>query len=154
MNAPDRALQIVVREAGDDDLPAVLALYAQPELDAGAALSIEEAQEVFDRMRAYPDYRLYVAEVSGRVVGTYTLAVMQGLNHQGATSGLVEAVAVDPVWQGRGIGAAMMMQAREHCRRRGCYKMALSSNLRRERAHAFYEGLGFERHGFSFQVKT
>ena len=28
----------------------------------------------------------------------------------------------------------------------------LSSNAKRERAHAFYESLGFERHGFSFRV--
>jgi hypothetical protein len=28
----------------------------------------------------------------------------------------------------------------------------LSSNARREEAHAFYESLGFARHGFSFRV--
>ena len=39
----------------------------------------------------------------------------------------------------------MMAFARELCRKAGCYKMALSSNLRRERARAFYDGLGFER---------
>lgn len=154
MNAPQRALQIVVREAAAEDLQQVLGLYAQPELDNGTTLSLEEAEEAFDRMRAYPDYRLYVAEVVGRVVGTFTLVVLHNLSHQGRPSGLVESVAVDPQWQGRGIGAAMMLQAREHCRGRGCYKMALSSNLRRERAHAFYEGLGFERHGYSFQVQV
>lgn len=154
MNAPDPAVQIVVREAQADDLKQVLGLYAQPELDRGATLSLEEAEEAFDRMRAYPDYRLYVAEVAGRVVGTYTLIVMHNLSHQGRPSALVESVAVDPQWQGRGVGAAMMLQAREHCRRRGCYKMALSSNQRRERAHAFYEGLGFQRHGYSFEVQV
>ena len=30
--------------------------------------------------------------------------------------------------------------------------MALSSNLKREAAHAFYESLGFEKHGYSFRV--
>jgi hypothetical protein len=34
----------------------------------------------------------------------------------------------------------------------GCYKLALSSNERREAAHAFYDSLGFQRHGFSFVV--
>lgn len=154
MNAPEQVQQVVVREAQADDLKQVLLLYAQPELDRGATLSLEEAEKAFDRMRAYPDYRLYVAEVNGRVVGTYTLLVMHNLSHQGRPSGLVEPVAVNPQWQGRGIGAAMMMEARAHCRRRGCYKMALSSSLRRERAHQFYEELGFERHGCSFQVST
>ena len=40
----------------------------------------------------------------------------------------------------------------ERCREKDCYKLVLSSNARRERAHAFYESLGFERHGFSFRV--
>jgi GNAT superfamily N-acetyltransferase len=44
----------------------------------------------------------------------------------------------------------MVRQAIELCRDKGCYKLALSSNSRRSRAHAFYESLGFKRHGYSF----
>ena len=35
----------------------------------------------------------------------------------------------------------------------GCYKMALSSNLKREAAHRFYDSLGFGRHGYSFLIE-
>lgn len=38
---------VVLREATADDLPAVLALYAQPGLDDGDVLSVEQAREVF-----------------------------------------------------------------------------------------------------------
>lgn len=152
MNAPDRVLQVTVREATVEDLPAVLELYASALGDAHVH-SREDAEVIFDRMRAYPDFRLHVAETAGRVVGTYTLLVVQNLSHGGARSAVVESVAVDPLWQGRGVGRAMMEQALEHCRRRGCYKLALSSNAVREDAHRFYESLGFERHGYSFQVR-
>jgi GNAT superfamily N-acetyltransferase len=47
----------------------------------------------------------------------------------------------------------MMEYAIDVCRKNGCYKMALSSSLKRERAHQFYENLGFEKHGYSFHVK-
>ena len=47
----------------------------------------------------------------------------------------------------------MMEHARGECRIAGCYKLALSSNERRRDAHAFYETLGFERHGVSFAIK-
>jgi GNAT superfamily N-acetyltransferase len=47
----------------------------------------------------------------------------------------------------------MMDDAMAHCREAGCYKMVLSSNLKREKAHLFYERLGFERHGVSFRVQ-
>jgi GNAT superfamily N-acetyltransferase len=45
-----------------------------------------------------------------------------------------------------------MQFAVDRSREKGCYKLMLSSNAKRERAHAFYESLGFERHGFSFRV--
>jgi len=32
----------------------------------------------------------------------------------------------------------------------GCYKLMLSSGIKRGRAHAFYEQLGFQKHGYSF----
>jgi GNAT superfamily N-acetyltransferase len=143
---------VIIREATAEDLRGVLALYAQPELDGGEVLSLEEAESVFDVMHAYPHYRLYVAERQGRLVGTFTLLIKRNLSHLGAASAVIESVAVDPDEQGQGVGRAMMVFARELCRKAGCYKMALSSNLRRERAHAFYDGLGFERHGYSFHV--
>jgi GNAT superfamily N-acetyltransferase len=46
----------------------------------------------------------------------------------------------------------MMEHARALAREAGCYKLALSSNQKRVEAHAFYERIGFERHGFSFVV--
>jgi GNAT superfamily N-acetyltransferase len=46
----------------------------------------------------------------------------------------------------------MMMHAMDLARQAGCYKLALSSNQKRQRAHAFYESIGFEKHGYSFQI--
>jgi hypothetical protein len=38
------------------------------------------------------------------------------------------------------------------CRKHGCYKIVISSNFKRPKAHAFYESLGFKRHGYSFRL--
>jgi GNAT superfamily N-acetyltransferase len=86
------------------------------------------------------------------IVGTFALLVMDNLGHLGAPSAIVEDVAVDPQHQGHGIGRAMMKFALDRAQEQGCYKLMLSSNAKRERAHAFYESLGFTRHGFSFRV--
>jgi GNAT superfamily N-acetyltransferase len=48
----------------------------------------------------------------------------------------------------------MMNHAMALAHEAGCYKLALSSNLKRTRAHAFYDSLGFERHGVSFLVQS
>jgi GNAT superfamily N-acetyltransferase len=46
----------------------------------------------------------------------------------------------------------MMQHAQQQARAAACYKLVLSSNQKRERAHAVYESLGFQRHGFSFVI--
>jgi len=77
---------------------------------------------------------------------------MHNLGHLGAPSAIVEDVVVAPDCQGQGLGKAMMQFALDRCRSKGCYKLMLASSAKRERAHTFYESLGFERHGFSFRV--
>ena len=150
MNSASSSLQI--RMATVADLPAVLRLYQQPDLDNGQALSLEAAIQLFEKMRQYPSHRLLVAELSDQIVGTFTLLVMDNLLHQGTPVAIVEAVAVDPQCQGQGIGRQMMQWAMVEAQRAGCYKLVLSSNQRRDRAHAFYDSLGFTRHGYSFCV--
>ncbi len=142
-----------LREATADDLPAVLALYAQPGLDDGDVLGVERAREVFAQFARYPSYRLFVAcDAAGAVVGSYALLVMHNLAHRGTPSAIVEDVVVDQACRSQGIGRQMMEHARTLAREAGAYKLVLSSNQKRERAHAFYDALGFQRHGISFVI--
>lgn len=143
-------MDLNIREATRADLPALLDLYH--ELDGGETLSLTKAEQLFARIRSYPDYRLYVATIEQSIVGTFALLIMDKLAHGGAPSGIVEDVVVHSDWQGKGIGAEMMRFAMEQCSKAGCYKLALSSDLKREAAHRFYENLGFQKHGFSFVV--
>ena len=142
------------RAACKKDLSTILRLYAQPDLDDGIALSLPEAERIFNRMARYPDYKVYVALCEDCIVGTLALLIMDNLGHLGAPSAVIEDVAVDPRWQDRGVGNRMMRAALEIAIEKGCYKIVLSSNLKRERAHAFYESLGFERHGYSFRLNV
>lgn len=141
-----------IRPAIDADLPAVLALYAQPGMDDGTIMALENARAILARFARYPDYTLYVAHEAGAVVGSFALLIMDNLGHLGTPSAVIEDVVVTPDRQGAGIGAAMMSEALAIARDKGCYKAMLSSNMKRERAHAFYDGLGFERHGYSFRI--
>lgn len=151
MPASERTLKI--RAAGVTDLPDVLRLYQQPDLDDGQTASLEEAVRFFEKIQQYPSYRLFVAETDRRIVGTFTLLIMDNLLHLGAATAIVEAVAVDPQYQNHGIGRQMMHRAMAEACQANCYKLVLSSNQKRDRAHAFYESLGFTRHGFSFSVE-
>lgn len=143
---------ITLRVATKSDLPKILRLYAQPDLDDGRVLALGQAEAIFERMATYPDYRVYVALEDNTVVGTFAMLIMDNLGHLGAPSVVIEDVAVDPQQQGHGIGRQMMQYAMLLAREKGCYKVALSSNLKRTRAHQFYESLDFERHGYSYKI--
>jgi GNAT superfamily N-acetyltransferase len=130
----------------------VLRLYAQPDFDNGRTLPLDEARQLLARFARYPDYTLYVAEQAGRIVGSFALLIMDNIGHLGTPSAIVEDVVVAPEMQSAGVGRVMMEFARRQSAVKGCYKLVLSSNARRERAHAFYESLGFTRHGYSFRL--
>lgn len=141
---------IQFREATEDDLPAILQLYTAGGITDEECFTLEEARRHLQIFKSYPSFRVFVAFLDDAVVGTYELLIMDNLAKHGKKSGIVEDVAVSPARQGRGIGRAMMEHARAQCREAGCYKLMLSSNLKREDAHRFYDALGFERHGYSF----
>jgi GNAT superfamily N-acetyltransferase len=144
--------KLLFREASASDLSAVLNLLAQPDLDDGNVLPLPDAQHIVERMARYPNYKIYVAVGESRVVGTFALLIMDNLGHRGAPSAIIEDVAVDPALHRQGIGRAMMKYALQLASENGCYKLVLSSNLKREKAHAFYDSLDFERHGYSFRI--
>jgi GNAT superfamily N-acetyltransferase len=146
------AADLRMREAGAEDVETLLALYAQPGMDNGRVLDREHALAVFAEIMAVPGYRLHLAELDGIPVGTFALLIMPNLGHCGSPSGVLEDIVVDSGYRGRGIGRCMVAHAIALCRAAGCYKLALSSNLVRTGAHAFYDRLGFERHGYSFRI--
>ena len=146
-----RSDQLKIKKACVDDIPQILKLYAQ--IDNNETLSIKEAETIFNKFGEYPDYSLYVAKTGNKVVGTYELLIMDNLAHKGTPSGIVEDVVVDSELRSQGIGKRMMEYAMDICRKRGCYKLTLSSSIQREKAHRFYENLSFRKHGYSFLIE-
>ena len=145
--------QLQIRKATSADIPFVLELFAQKDLDDGNVLRVEDANAIFNKFQAYPNYFLYVAVIGNRVVGTFELLIMDNLAHQGKPSGIVEDVVVAGEYRFQGIGRKMMEYAMEACRESGCYKLTLSSSIYRGLAHQFYEDLGFKKHGYSFLIE-
>ena len=146
-------MSLTIRPGASQDLPQVLDIYNHSGLEHDAVLTLVDVEQWFNQIQHYPSYTQWVASLSERIVGTFALLIMDNLVHRGSPSGIVEAVGVTPDLQGQGIGRQMMEVAIDQCKAAGCYKLTISTNLRRKTAHTFYESLGFEKHGYSYRVQ-
>lgn len=146
-------MEIEIRKATERDLPHILSLYSELDTDKEPVFPLDKALAIFDRIKNYPDYTIYVVTFNTEIIGVFSLLIMDNLAHAGAPSGIVEDVIVHGRWRGKGIGKKMMGFAMDRCKEKGCYKLSLSSNFKREDAHRFYETLGFQKHGYSFLIE-
>jgi ribosomal protein S18 acetylase RimI-like enzyme len=152
MSINTEKLQVAVRQAALSDIAAILNLYEAAGITGEKRLSTAEGLRKLEEISRYPFYRVFVATDGDVIVGSYEFLLMDNLAKGGAKTAIVEDVAVDPRVQRKGIGRKMMNHAMALAKEKGAYKLVLSSNKNRTEAHAFYESLGFERHGISFRV--
>ncbi len=144
---------MVIREAGVCDIDKILEIYSQPMIDNGVVLQSEEAKEIFKMIESYPNYKIYVAETNKTIVGTIAVLIMHNMGHLGKPSAIFESFAVMPGYQNKGIGKAIIKYAMDLCKEAGCYKITLSADLKRKKAHGFYETLGYFQHGYSYKFR-
>jgi GNAT superfamily N-acetyltransferase len=147
---------VAIRPANRPDLAALVSLFAEDELlrsaRPGAAGTAPAAQPpevtdahvvAFDAIAADPNNQVYVAEGGGKVVGTFQLTFIRQLTHGGCLVAQVESVFVAESARSLGVGTSMLEFARAEASRRGALRLQLTSNVQRERAHRFYERLGY-----------
>lgn len=88
-----------------------------------------------------------VAEEDGRVVGACTLLVKR-LNPMDATPGAwLDGLAVEEGYRRRGIGRALMEEARRRAEAAGCDSIILHTHPEQAAALDLYGALGLRRHG-------
>jgi GNAT superfamily N-acetyltransferase len=101
------------------------------------------------------DEILLVAAEEGQIVGTNHVLIFRHLARALRPAAIIENMAVDSRNRGAGIGDLLMEAALKIARREGCYKLSLTSNHKRPRAHNFYEkfGMTHTHHGYSIYLR-
>ena len=101
-----------------------------------------------------PDQVLLVAVEDGKIVGTNHVVIFKHLARALRPAAIVENMVVDSRSRGSGVGDRLMEAALEIARRHGCYKLSLTSNRKRPKAHRFYEKFGMRRthHGYTLYL--
>jgi GNAT superfamily N-acetyltransferase len=131
--------QTTVRLARPEDAWRVATLCHQ----LGYSVSQEEAQRRLECIQQDERHAVYVAELAdGCVVGWVHVYLRMLLlaDLQAEVGGLV----VDENHRGRGIGRILMQHAEQWARGQGCEAVCVRSNVVRERAHIFYQGIGYD----------
>ncbi|HVV23699.1 MAG TPA: GNAT family N-acetyltransferase [Pseudonocardiaceae bacterium] len=137
-------MDVTIRPARRDDVPAIVAMLADDPLGAQREQPGDPAYETaFDGLEKDPNQLLVVADRAGEAVGTLQLTLIPGLSRRGALRAQIEAVRVRADMRGSGLGTTLITWAVDTARERGCVMVQLTSDLSRTAAHRFYERLGF-----------
>ena len=144
----------LIRKAEISDIPQILDLYAQLQpLDS--LIDESKARFVFEQANNC-GVTYFVAEVDGHIAGTCYIAIIPNITRQCSPIGFIENVVTSADFRRLGIGRKLMDLAVEFARECGCYKVTLQSGIKREKAHKFYESVGFDgdsKRGFEIRLK-
>lgn len=140
-------MDILIRAAKASDYPALLS-FIQNELGY-TQLDPERLYERLQTMNQSPDYATFVADMAGTAVGFIGLHRVILYNYDDDCFEIT-ALAVSASWQGKGIGSRLLRLAETYAREQNASILILTSNLRRLKAHAFYEHNGYQKKSFGF----
>lgn len=137
-----REPRLEIRRAMGGDAPALSALLAQ----LGFPSSPEEIAQRMTTLHS----PVLVAVRDGKIVGTATTNVMHVI-HRPKPVGRLSALVVAEGERGKGIGRALVHAVEQVMEAEGCGLLEITSNLKRDNAHAFYKHLGYETTSYRFK---
>lgn len=140
-------VNIEIRELEEKDLFNGF-LESLDSLRKASDLSPKKAKEIFKKIKSDKNYKIYVAVLDSKVIGTTTLFIEQKFIHNGGKVGHIEDVAVIKEHQGTGIGQKVVKALLEYAKKEGCYKTILDCT---DDLIPFYEKIGFKRHSNSMR---
>jgi ribosomal protein S18 acetylase RimI-like enzyme len=138
----------VIRAAGPDDFDAVTALLE--ELGRPAVTDPETCRQVYARdLEDAETAHLVGEDANGRIVGFCSLHFRPRLN-QVSPEAYVPDLIVTEAARSKKVGHALLSEAENRARRRGCHHLTLESAHWRKDAHRFYLAFGLTDDGLSF----
>ena len=127
-----------IRIATDADAESIARLSGQ----LGYPSTADEAIQRLRSINQFSEHAVFVAEADGKVAGWAHIFVRPSLTTE--SSAELASLVVDEHCRSHGIGQALIDAAERWTLEQGCRMVTLRSNVKRLRAHAFYERLGYE----------
>ena len=146
-----------IRLATEEDVPRILDLYREltisfSQVEMSRSPSPDDYRKAFAEICADPRHELFVAEYQGEVVGTVVLLIVPNLSHSATPWALVENLIVGQKHRGMGLGKMLLEHVIARAKEKGCHRIELCSDKRREEAHRLYRSVGFEALAYGFRI--
>lgn len=138
---------MILRYCSDADFDAVYMLLKQ--LWPNRELDFESLCNVYRRAVHSDNQKLIAALIDNNMVGFCSLTIKNNLWQVG-NLGHIDELIVDEKHRGKGIGKSLLSQIIIIAKENGCRQIELDSAFHREKAHRFYENLGFENRAYLF----
>jgi ribosomal protein S18 acetylase RimI-like enzyme len=142
-------VSILFRRAVPSDFPEVRRITRDAYLRAGHFAADHPYMSVLEDVEHRAEHaQVWVVEAAGKVVAAVTLTFVGQPYSEIAADGELEfrMLAVDPAYQGEGVGRAVVREIVEHARQLPVIgAISITSATFMERAHKLYESLGFRR---------
>lgn len=140
-------MELVIRQALSGDFEQVYPLFEQ--LWPNKEISRNALHEVFSRGAESETDVLLCVVSEDKIIGFCAYAIVNNLWQEGQIA-YVYAMVVDAAFRGEGIGSELIHEVIADSKLKGLKRVELDSGFPREKAHAFYMKLGFEKRAYLF----
>ncbi|MGA2846346.1 MAG: GNAT family N-acetyltransferase [Candidatus Acidiferrales bacterium] len=128
---------VEIREAQPRDYARIAELAGQ----LGYPSSADEIAKRFAGMQHSNEHAVFVAQVGSELAGWLAVFVYRVIEADARAE--ISGLVVDERYRSQRIGMHLLARAERWAREKGCRAIGLRSNVIRDRAHAFYERLGY-----------
>jgi GNAT superfamily N-acetyltransferase len=133
-----KSAEIDIRDARLEDSTQLAELSGQ----LGYPSTAEQIRQRLKAIADFPESAIFVAASGNTVAGFVGVQVLHTLEADQRVE--VTALVVLEEFRSQGVGKLLMARAEEWARSQRCTIIGLRSNVIRERAHSFYQRLGYE----------
>ena len=130
-------MKIHIEDAKSEDAKGLAILLGQ----LGYPVADWEAMNKIQLQKS-PTYKLLVAKEENQVLGFIALHFYQAFHHA-APIGRITAFCIDETVRGSGIGSLLLTAAEDYFRQQQCFKIEVTSNLKRTNTHQYYRKRGY-----------
>lgn len=139
---------IEIQDAKKEDIEAILELQTQ--IYRIDSLS-QNSRETLEKQLSNESCQVLVAKLDSKIIGTATI-YFNDVAARGRRYAFLEGLVIHEDHRGNGHGTVFFKKCVEIAKEKGCYKILFTSGMDRQKAHKFYEKLGFAKWGYEFRM--